>query len=201
MLRSLTRELPALCKVPHTLHQTTPVRWATSKGGGSTRNGRDSNPKFLGVKVFGGAWVEPGGIIIRQRGAKYGIVESTRTVGMGRDHTIYALAPGFVKFWHNPARGKNFVEVVRSPPGEEPVVQYPIAHIKRGDVELAALDKIVARASAEGKPEVLMAASVKAALEGFRGSRVVARKAVEGGGRVEALKKAAAGGEKQTSAQ
>ena len=46
------------------------VRWATSKAGGSTRNGRDSQPKYLGVKVYGGAYVEPGGIIVRQRGQK-----------------------------------------------------------------------------------------------------------------------------------
>ena len=73
------------------------VRFATSKAGGASKNGRDSRPKFLGVKRFGGERVEPGHIIVRQRGARVGIVESTASVGMGRDHTIFALKPGFVK--------------------------------------------------------------------------------------------------------
>jgi ribosomal protein L27 len=68
------------------------------------------------VKRYGGQWVEPGDIIVRQRGARFGMVESTATVGMGKDYTLHALVPGFVKFWHSRARGKNFVEVVRSAP-------------------------------------------------------------------------------------
>jgi large subunit ribosomal protein L27 len=73
------------------------VRHATSKAGGSTKNGRDSQPKYLGVKKFGGHWVEPGNIILRQRGQRYGIVTSTRTVALGKDWTICALVPGYVK--------------------------------------------------------------------------------------------------------
>ncbi len=92
------------------------VRFATSKAGGASKNGRDSRPKFLGVKRFGGERVEPGHIIVRQRGARVGIVESTASVGMGRDHTIFALKPGFVKFWYHRLRRKSYVEVVRSPP-------------------------------------------------------------------------------------
>lgn len=68
---------------------------AHKKAGGSTRNGRDSNPKYLGVKLFGGQVVNAGGIIVRQRGTKY---HPGRNVGMGRDHTLYALIPGKVKF-------------------------------------------------------------------------------------------------------
>lgn len=68
---------------------------AHKKAGGSTRNGRDSNPKYLGVKLFGGQAVEPGNIIIRQRGTQF---HPGTNVGIGRDHTIYALAAGTVEF-------------------------------------------------------------------------------------------------------
>ena len=68
---------------------------AQKKGGGSTRNGRDSQPKMLGVKVFGGQQITAGAIIVRQRGTKYHPGEN---VGMGRDHTIFATAPGRVAF-------------------------------------------------------------------------------------------------------
>ena len=82
-----------------------PLRWANSKAGGSTKNGRDSQPKYLGVKRYGGQHVEPGAIIVRQRGQKFGIVDSTQTVGLGRDFTVYALKPGFVHFWWHGACG------------------------------------------------------------------------------------------------
>lgn len=65
------------------------------KAGGSTRNGRDSVAKRLGVKVFGGENVPAGSIIVRQRGTKFHAGEN---VGMGRDHTLYALSTGTVKF-------------------------------------------------------------------------------------------------------
>ena len=68
---------------------------AHKKGGGSTRNGRDSKPKMLGVKVFGGQEVQPGAIIVRQRGTKF---HPGTNVGVGRDHTLYALAAGKVSF-------------------------------------------------------------------------------------------------------
>merc|ERR1712166_1447606 len=71
------------------------ARTATKKAGGSTRNGRGSNPKMLGVKVFGGQVIQPGGIIVRQRGTQF---HPGKNVGMGRDHTLFALAPGLVKF-------------------------------------------------------------------------------------------------------
>lgn len=110
------------------------VRWATSKSGGSTRNGRDSNPQYLGVKKYGGQHVIPGNIILRQRGHKYGIVESTASVAFGKDDTIYALKPGYVKFWWHNLKKKNYVEVVQSPVGVEPVVKYPIVRLKKGDL-------------------------------------------------------------------
>jgi large subunit ribosomal protein L27 len=68
---------------------------ATKKGGGSTRNGRDSESKRLGVKCFGGEHVIPGNIIIRQRGTKYYPGEN---VGIGKDHTLFALTEGSVLF-------------------------------------------------------------------------------------------------------
>jgi large subunit ribosomal protein L27 len=68
---------------------------AHKKAGGSTRNGRDSNPKYLGVKLYGGQAVEPGNIIVRQRGTQF---HPGTNVGIGRDHTLYALAAGTVEF-------------------------------------------------------------------------------------------------------
>ena len=68
---------------------------AQKKGGGSTRNGRDSKPKMLGVKVFGGQTVAAGSIIVRQRGTKF---HAGTNVGMGRDHTLFALIDGKVSF-------------------------------------------------------------------------------------------------------
>ena len=68
---------------------------AHKKSGGSSRNGRDSNPKYLGVKKYGGEHVVPGNIIIRQRGTK---VNPGTGVGLGIDHTIFALVEGHVKF-------------------------------------------------------------------------------------------------------
>jgi large subunit ribosomal protein L27 len=68
---------------------------AHKKGAGSSRNGRDSNAKRLGVKKFGGEFVLPGHIIIRQKGTKY---KPGTYVGLGRDYTIYSLVEGQVKF-------------------------------------------------------------------------------------------------------
>lgn len=68
---------------------------AQKKGGGSTRNGRDSKPKMLGVKVFGGQKILAGGIIVRQRGTKF---HPGTNVGIGRDHTLFALVDGAVSF-------------------------------------------------------------------------------------------------------
>jgi large subunit ribosomal protein L27 len=68
---------------------------AQKKGGGSTRNGRDSQPKMLGVKVYGGQTVPAGSIIVRQRGTKF---HAGTNVGIGKDHTLYALVDGEVKY-------------------------------------------------------------------------------------------------------
>lgn len=68
---------------------------AQKKGGGSTRNGRDSQPKMLGVKVYGGQVISAGGIIVRQRGTKF---HPGSNVGIGKDHTLFALVDGKVSF-------------------------------------------------------------------------------------------------------
>ena len=68
---------------------------AQKKGGGSTRNGRDSQPKMLGVKVFGGELIPAGSIIVRQRGTRF---HAGANVGTGRDHTLFALVDGKVSF-------------------------------------------------------------------------------------------------------
>ncbi|MDN5620195.1 MAG: 50S ribosomal protein L27 [Psychrobacter sp.] len=68
---------------------------AHKKAAGSSRNGRDSNPKMLGVKIFGGQAISAGNIIVRQRGTEFHAGEG---VGMGRDHTLFALNDGVVKF-------------------------------------------------------------------------------------------------------
>ena len=82
---------------------------AQKKGGGSTRNGRDSESKRLGVKVYGGQAINAGGIIIRQRGTR---VHPGTNVGLGKDHTLYALVDGHVKFGIKGALKKSFVSVL-----------------------------------------------------------------------------------------
>jgi large subunit ribosomal protein L27 len=81
---------------------------AQKKGGGSTRNGRDSNPKMLGVKAFGGELITAGAIIVRQRGTKF---HAGNNVGMGKDHTLFALVDGNVSFGHKGALNKHMVNV------------------------------------------------------------------------------------------
>ena len=76
---------------------------SSKKGVGSTRNGRDSNPKYLGLKKSGGQTVSAGNIIIRQRGTKY---RPGLNVGMGRDHTLFAKVDGRVEFVKNSKKGK-----------------------------------------------------------------------------------------------
>lgn len=80
---------------------------ASKKGVGSTRNGRDSNPKYLGVKLYDLEKTIPGNIIVRQRGTKF---HPGKNVGIGRDHTLFALTKGTVKFERK--KGKQFVNVL-----------------------------------------------------------------------------------------
>ena len=88
---------------------------AHKKAGGSSRNGRDTAGRRLGVKKFGGEAVIPGNIIVRQRGTKF---HPGGNVGMGKDHTLFALVEGQVKF-HKGKAGRSFVSVqVPTPPAE-----------------------------------------------------------------------------------
>jgi large subunit ribosomal protein L27 len=82
---------------------------AQKKGGGSTRNGRDSQPKMLGVKAYGGEAIHAGSIIIRQRGTR---VHPGVNVGKGKDHTLYALVDGHVKFAIKGALNRQTVSIV-----------------------------------------------------------------------------------------
>jgi large subunit ribosomal protein L27 len=84
---------------------------AHKKGGGTTRNGRDSESKRLGVKVYGGQSINAGGIIVRQRGTT---VRPGTNVGMGKDHTLFALVDGNVKFVKQGVGSKQYVTVVAS---------------------------------------------------------------------------------------
>ncbi|MFZ2123718.1 MAG: 50S ribosomal protein L27 [Rhodoferax sp.] len=81
---------------------------AHKKGGGSTRNGRDSKPKMLGVKMYGGQLVTPGAIIVRQRGTQF---HPGANVGIGKDHTLFALTEGHVSFAVKGALNRHTVSV------------------------------------------------------------------------------------------
>ncbi|HHM20447.1 MAG TPA: 50S ribosomal protein L27 [Bacteroidetes bacterium] len=107
---------------------------AHKKGEGSTQNGRDSNPKFLGVKLFGGQTAKAGSIILRQRGSKYHLGDN---VYMGKDWTIHAKVPGTVKYTKG-RRRRTFVHIVpfgeveerldvKPTPKKEETVKVPLA--------------------------------------------------------------------------
>lgn len=82
---------------------------AHKKAGGSSRNGRESESKRLGVKVFGGQAIKAGGIIVRQRGTH---MHNGENVGCGKDHTLFAKADGVVRFVRRGEKQRQFVEVV-----------------------------------------------------------------------------------------
>ncbi|EGG18035.1 ribosomal protein L27 [Cavenderia fasciculata] len=99
-------------------------RWATKKSAGTTKNGRDSLPKYLGVKIFGGEVCKAGNIIMRQRGTEF---YPGTGVGIGRDHTIFATVDGYVKFHQStldknnkPAKPRNVISVVSNQQHEQP---------------------------------------------------------------------------------
>ena len=102
---------------------------AHKKGVGSSRNGRDSNPKMLGVKRFDGQLVTAGSIIVRQRGTK---IKPGDHVGVGRDHTLFALIDGYVKFGHD-SRERRKVSIYTEFPGRP-----SISEILAAETELAA---------------------------------------------------------------
>ncbi len=82
---------------------------ATKKAGGSSRNGRDSAGRRLGVKKFGGQTVDAGNIIVRQRGTKW---HPGKNVGIGKDHTIFATAAGIVTFVKSKHKKRTYIDIV-----------------------------------------------------------------------------------------
>ena len=82
---------------------------AHKKAGGSTKNGRDSESKRLGVKMYGGQQVVPGNILVRQRGTRF---HAGTNVGIGRDHTLFAKTEGAVKFEKKGPKNRQFVSIV-----------------------------------------------------------------------------------------
>jgi large subunit ribosomal protein L27 len=108
---------------------------AHKKGMGSSRNGRDSKPKMLGVKRFDGQLVTAGSIIVRQRGTK---IRPGQHVGVGRDHTLFALIDGYVKFGHA-TRERRSVSIVTEFPDRPSIAELLAA-------QEAALSGIVAEA-------------------------------------------------------
>jgi large subunit ribosomal protein L27 len=88
---------------------------AHKKAGGSTRNGRDSESKRLGVKMYGGEAVVSGNIIIRQRGTEYRAGENVK---MGRDHTLFAVADGHIKFEEKGKPVRRYVNVIAAAPAK-----------------------------------------------------------------------------------
>ncbi|MBV9615416.1 MAG: 50S ribosomal protein L27 [Ktedonobacteraceae bacterium] len=92
---------------------------AHKKGMGSSRNGRDSKPKMLGVKRYDGQLVTAGSIIVRQRGTK---IKPGVQVGVGRDHTLYALIDGYVKFGHASRTNRN-VSILTEFPGRPSIAE------------------------------------------------------------------------------
>ena len=100
------------------------VRHATKKAGGSTKNTKDSAGRRLGVKKFGGELVAAGNILIRQRWAKVRAGEHTK---MGKDFTIFALRPGYVKFKLDKLTRKNTVSVANEPPSNVPLPRAYVA--------------------------------------------------------------------------
>lgn len=81
---------------------------ATKKGGGTTRNGRDSKSKRLGIKIYSGQYINAGSILIRQRGTKF---HPGKNIGIGKDHTLFALISGKIKFFKKGKLNKNFIEI------------------------------------------------------------------------------------------
>ncbi len=91
---------------------------AHKKAGGSTRNGRDSQSKRLGIKKYAGQFVRAGNILVRQRGTKFNAGDN---VGCGRDHTLFATADGYVSFFVKGRQGKKYLTVTPDAVPESPL--------------------------------------------------------------------------------
>ena len=135
---------------------------ATKKAGGSTKNGRDSNPKMLGVKIYGGQSVTAGNIIVRQRGTAH---NPGLNVGIGKDHTLFALADGVVKFKKG-FKGRSFVHVLPiladAAPADAPA-KAPVKKAAPAPVAEAAVEAVPAVEAPAKKAPAKKAAVKKAA--------------------------------------
>ncbi len=143
---------------------------AHKKGAGSSRNGRESHSKRLGIKIFGGQEAIAGNIIVRQRGTKH---HPDKGVGIGKDHTLFALVPGIVTF-RKKQDNKSYVSIV------------PVSD--DAPVKTAAVKKVVAKKAATPKAEAKPVAAPKAAKATPAEKKAVAPKAAK----TPAAKKAAA---------
>jgi large subunit ribosomal protein L27 len=124
---------PPFLSLIHTHTHTHTHNRASKKQGGSTQNNRDSKPKFLGVKLFGGHKCIPGNIIVRQRGTKF---HPGFGVGIGRDHTIYALVEGNVHFLRTTKKNKTKKRIISViPTGGMPEPQLLIVDKQQQDGE------------------------------------------------------------------
>ena len=97
---------------------------AHKQGAGSTKNGRDSNPKYLGVKIYGGSVAKAGAIIMRQRGTKF---KPGRNVGCGKDYTLFALTDGVVQFDKTLQRRVHVLPVEKGTEEKKPAGKAPVA--------------------------------------------------------------------------
>lgn len=97
-----------------------PIRHATKAAAGASKNGRDSNAKYLGTKLFGGQVCKAGSVIVRQRGFR---IHAGERVGAGRDHTLFALVPGYVHFSYDNRKKRKFAHVF--PTRENPLKRPP----------------------------------------------------------------------------
>ncbi len=154
---------------------------AHKKGGGSSRNGRDSNSQRLGVKRYGGQYVIPGNIIIRQRGTKFHPGEN---VMMGKDHTIYAVAEGFVVF-EKPYRGRRHISVYPElTPVErngEPKRLEPMAAAELTKLKPSKTRQEAPTAEAEAAPPIPVTAEVEAVPAPKKAKTAIAKKASKEG--------------------
>ncbi|MES2419637.1 MAG: 50S ribosomal protein L27 [Bacteroidota bacterium] len=135
---------------------------AHKKGAGSSRNGRESHSKRLGIKIFGGQEAIAGNIIVRQRGTKH---HPDKGVGIGKDHTLFALVPGIVTF-KKKQDNKSYVSVL------------PVT-VEDAPAKAAAPKKVVAKKVAKPAAEVKVAAPKKAAAPKATTAKAPAKKAAK----------------------
>jgi len=135
---------------------------AHKKGAGSSRNGRESHSKRLGIKIFGGQAALAGNIIVRQRGTPH---NPDKNVGIGKDHTLFALVDGYVMF-KKKADNRSYVSVIpfETADVEAPVIQQPIAMTESVDAhptvvtpEGNLVDEAIAATETEGEGEAVSA--------------------------------------------